>query len=179
MDLTDIGTRSEKFRIMSIVPDDNLLPRRNLLKGAAAAGLASLLKPLPQVEATTPRQPDLIRTENDKPGTTGWQLETVRIDPQTRYRSSGIEGYCSRTSLRAGETLQILVSTNPASPFVIDVFRLGYYGGKGGRHVRPLSPAAYSLIRTLVWSDSGNAAGNRRSSSLFRRTGRVGCTSES
>ena len=33
-----------------------------------------------------------------------------------------------------------MVSTNPASPFVIDVFRLGYYGGKGGRHLVRLGP---------------------------------------
>ena len=33
-----------------------------------------------------------------------------------------------------------MVSTNPASPLVIDVFRLGYYGGNGGRHVVRLGP---------------------------------------
>jgi hypothetical protein len=124
------------------MPEDHMLARRDLLKGAAAVGLTSLLKPFPQALATAPRQRDLIRTENDKPGTTDWQLQTVQIDPRTRYRSPGIEGYCSRTSVRAGEMLQILVSTNPASPFVIDVFRLGYYGAKGGRHLRRLGPFA-------------------------------------
>jgi hypothetical protein len=33
-----------------------------------------------------------------------------------------------------------MVSTNPPSPFVIDVYRLGYYGGKGGRHMARLGP---------------------------------------
>jgi hypothetical protein len=105
------------------------------------------LKPLPLALATTPRQQDLIRVENDKPGTTGWRLQNVLIDPLSRYRSPGIEGYCSRTSLRAGESLQIMVSTNAASPFVIDLFRLGYYGGKGGRHLRRLGPFAGHVQR--------------------------------
>ena len=33
-----------------------------------------------------------------------------------------------------------MVSTNPPSPFVIDLFRLGYYGGQGGRHLQRLGP---------------------------------------
>jgi hypothetical protein len=117
------------------------LARRDLLKGIAAAGLAGSLHPLvlgtaPAAEAT----PDLIRIENEKPGTTDWLLTSTRVDPKTKYRCPWIEGYCSHTSLRAGDTLAIVVSTNPASPFVIDLYRLGYYGGKGGRHLQRLGP---------------------------------------
>ncbi|HZP81059.1 MAG TPA: N,N-dimethylformamidase beta subunit family domain-containing protein [Chthonomonadaceae bacterium] len=88
----------------------------------------------------TPAQPDLIRAENAKPGTTDWMLTNTRVDPATKYRCPWIEGYCSRTSVRAGETIEIMVSTNPASPFVLDLYRLGYYGGKGGRHLAQLGP---------------------------------------
>jgi hypothetical protein len=122
------------------LPSDPSLGRRDLLKGAAAAGIASLFNPLQTLAA--PRQHDLIRSENAKPGTTDWRLANVRIDPKTRYRSPGIEGYCSRTSVRAGEKLQLFVSTNPASKFSIDLYRLGYYGGKGGRFVHRLGPIA-------------------------------------
>src|SRR5205085_11228159 len=41
-------------------------------------------------------------------------------------------------SLRAGEKLEIRVSTNPPAKFTIDIYRLGYYGGKGGRLVERL-----------------------------------------
>jgi hypothetical protein len=115
------------------------LNRRSLLKGAAAAGLATALDPLGGVLAAPARR-DLIRTENEKPGTTDWLLQNTRIDPKTKYRCPWVEGYCSHTSLRAGDTLAVMVSTNPPSPFVLDVYRLGYYKGKGGRHLRRLGP---------------------------------------
>src|SRR4051794_35097559 len=122
------------------VPNHNSLDRRQLLKGATAAGLAALLDPQSQTFAAAPAQRDLIRSENSKPGTTDWQLQKVGIDRQSPIRSPQIEGYCSRTSLHVGETLQIMVSTNPPSPFVIDIYRLGYYEGKGGRHLQRLGP---------------------------------------
>ena len=119
---------------------DPRLDRRTLLK-RAAAGLASLL-PLPVALAEpTPAARDLIRAENEKPGTTDWLLENTRVDPKAKYRCPWVEGYCSHTSLRAGDTLDIMVSTNPASPFRIDVYRLGYYQGKGARHLVQLGPS--------------------------------------
>jgi hypothetical protein len=112
-----------------------------LAGAAAAAGPVST--PVTQADTRqtpTPARPDLIRAENEKPGTTDWMLTDTRVDPKTRYRCPWIEGYCSHTSLRAGDTLQFMVSTNPASPFVLDLYRLGYYQGKGGRHLLRLGP---------------------------------------
>jgi hypothetical protein len=117
------------------------LDRRALLKGATAAGLASALEPLAgALTRPAPARPDLIRAENEKAGTTDWLLKNTRVDPKTKYRCPWIEGYCAHTSLRAGDTLAIMVSTNPPSPFLLDVYRLGYYGGKGGRHLGRLGP---------------------------------------
>ncbi len=81
-----------------------------------------------------------IRSENEKPGTRDWMLGKTGIDPKTKYRCPWIEGYCSHTSIRAGETLRFFVSTNPSSAFRIDVYRLGFYGGAGGRQVASLGP---------------------------------------
>lgn len=118
----------------------SMLNRRDLLKGVAGAGMAAALTPTGMRLFAAPAQPDLIRAENDRPGTTEWLLTNTRVDPMTRYRCPWIEGYCSHTSVRAGDTLAIMVSANPPSPFVIDVYRLGYYQGKGGRHVTRLGP---------------------------------------
>ncbi|HTQ80222.1 MAG TPA: N,N-dimethylformamidase beta subunit family domain-containing protein [Thermoanaerobaculia bacterium] len=123
--------------------------RRQLLQGAAAAGVVSALGGLQLARSRSARksaraggavQSDLIRTENAKPGTTDWLLTRTEVDPATRYRCPAIEGYCSRTSLRAGERLSFHVSTNPPSPFTLDLYRMGYYGGKGGRLVERLGP---------------------------------------
>jgi hypothetical protein len=115
------------------------LGRRDLIKGAAAAGLASVLG-AGAPAAPSPARRDLIRAENEKPGTADWLLANTRVDPRTKYRCPWIEGYCSHTSLRAGDTLRVMVSTNPPSPFTIDLYRLGYYQGKGGRHLLRLGP---------------------------------------
>src|SRR6516162_497586 len=119
--------------------------RRAMLKGMVGAGLAAALGHNVLTATSTPPQPDLIRDENQKAGTTDWLLSNTRVDPKTRYRCPWIEGYCSRTSVKAGETLAIMVSTNPPSPFVIDLYRLGYYGGKGGRQISRLGPFKGSI----------------------------------
>jgi hypothetical protein len=117
------------------------LHRRELLKGAAAAGLASALGPLAAAaQSPTARNGTLVREENQRPGTTDWQLTYTRVDPKTKYRCPWIEGFVSRASLRAGESLDLMVSTNPAAPFRVDFYRLGYYGGSGGRHMLSLGP---------------------------------------
>lgn len=119
-----------------------VLDRRELIKGLAlgAGGLASALGWTACRPAAA--RPDLIRAENRKPGTADWLLGATRVDPGSRFRCSAIEGYCSRTSLRAGERLAIMVSTNPPSRYVIDLYRMGWYGGLGGRHLRRLGPFA-------------------------------------
>src|SRR6516165_10619194 len=106
-------------------PDSRPQPnRRDLLKSATVAGLLPTLEPWAGAfdEPSSPRR-DLIRAENEKPGTKDWMLQNTQVDPKTKYRCPWIEGYCSRTSVRAGDRLDIMVSTNPASKFVIDIYR--------------------------------------------------------
>jgi hypothetical protein len=65
-------------------------------------------------------------------------LSATRIDPATKYRCPWIEGYASHASIRAGEHLKLFISANPASSCGVEIFRLGYYGGAGGRSVLQL-----------------------------------------
>jgi len=81
----------------------------------------------------------LIQRENSKPGALDWQLTKVRI-PNNAYRSKDLEGYCSHQSIEAGEKLQIMVSANPPGPFRLEIFRMGYYGGRGARLMTTLGP---------------------------------------
>lgn len=89
---------------------------------------------------TADRDPDLIRKENAKPGARDWQLTKVKLDEVNGVRSSLIEGYCSKQSVAVGETIDIMVSTKPARPFQIEIFRMGYYGGRGARLMTKVGP---------------------------------------
>ncbi|MDD4871208.1 MAG: hypothetical protein PHR77_11670 [Kiritimatiellae bacterium] len=82
---------------------------------------------------------NVIRKENKKPGSSDWQLTRVRTDGNN-FRSPWIEGYCSRQSVMAGETIDIMVATDPPRKFEIEIFRTGYYGGKGARLMKKLGP---------------------------------------
>lgn len=82
-----------------------------------------------------PGHRDLVRRENDRPGTTAWLLDDVRIDPASKWRSRAIEGYVSTTSAQAGDRLTFHLSADPAGPVRLELFRFGYYGGLGARKV--------------------------------------------
>lgn len=74
----------------------------------------------------------ITEKENEFTGTLDWQLTSFRFDG---LRSPSIEGYASRTSVYPGECIDLMVSTAPVSSFTVDIYRLGYYGGTGGRHM--------------------------------------------
>jgi hypothetical protein len=90
-------------------------------------------------------QTNAIRTENAKAGSTDWLLNKVSRHDDEIYelgwqRRRGIEGYASRTSVRAGETLDVHVSTYPVNTYSASIYRMGYYGGAGARLMRSIGP---------------------------------------
>jgi len=105
------------------------------------------------LEARAAEQRNIIQIENEKPGTTEWILTKIKrgmkpplyapedepYDKGWRRRKE-IEGYCSHTSIRAGETLKVFVSTEPAAQYRADIYRMGYYGGKGARLMITMGP---------------------------------------
>ncbi|MFO1440196.1 MAG: DUF6605 domain-containing protein [Verrucomicrobiaceae bacterium] len=82
---------------------------------------------------------NVIQQENAREGSIDWQLTRMRLDG-SGYRSPVIEGYCSRQSVKAGEVLDVFVSTKPAAKFKIEIFRTGFYGGRGARKLAELGP---------------------------------------
>jgi hypothetical protein len=124
------------------------ITRRKMLKGAAAAGLGGSIMPFAGLANIGAKKKEgLIEEENSKPGTLEWQLQYTAFDtpltmasyPMVRnLRSLNIEGFVTRTSLFPGESLDFKISMNPIGKFYIDIYRMGYYGGKGGRHMAQL-----------------------------------------
>ena len=147
------------------------LRRRDVIKGAAAAGLSIAAGAHPLIGAAAESvSPNLIQQENAKPGTRDWLLTRTQTVPGKinknldNGRCQVIEGYCSANSIRAGETLRIMVSTNPASAFKLEIFRTGYYGSAGARLVKtfdtlkgttqPDPPVGENYVRECRWEPS-------------------------
>ena len=114
------------------------LDRRRFIQGSAVTALTAAASCAGPGGDSGGRE-TAIELENRKPGTRDWQLTRVWVD-RGSYRSAHIEGYCSHQSIEAGETLSIFVSTEPASPFRLDIYRMGYYGGHGGRLMKTAGP---------------------------------------
>lgn len=111
--------------------------RRAFLRGALG-GLAAVTPLRALVAGSGKADLNPVQAENARPGHDDWRLERLRIEG--RFRSPGIEGYASHTSIRAGETLEVFVSTRPACEFKIEFYRMGYYGGAGARKLQVAGP---------------------------------------
>ncbi len=77
--------------------------------------------------SATPANTNPIYLENQKSGTTNWKI--------TNQATNEIAGYAGATSVNKGGSLPIKVSLAQSGQFKIDVYRLGYYAGNGGRLV--------------------------------------------
>lgn len=151
----------------------NGLNRRDLIKGVAAAslGLAAGTFGAPQVygnsNVSKSKRRNRIQLENARRGTRDWLLTKTDIndiEPVALWRSPRIEGYCSETSVSVGDTLKVMVSTNPVSEFSLEIYRTGYYGGTGGRFMKrfdsmpgktqPDPPIGENRLRECKWEPS-------------------------
>ena len=76
--------------------------------------------------------PNPITVENAQTGTTGWQIgrSGFRVADDTTQQ---IKGYGSATSVNRGSAITFYVSVNAPQAYSIDVYRIGWYGGLGGR----------------------------------------------
>jgi hypothetical protein len=68
-----------------------------------------------------------VQAENAKPGTSDWRISNAGKDGQ-------LEGYADKVSALPGETVRLFVSTKE-SGYHVEAYRVGYYGGLGGRLV--------------------------------------------
>ena len=116
----------------------NLLKSMGLATGAFSAATAGLADDTASTNTNSTHNP--ITQENAKPGSKDWQLTRVRTAAPANIRCKLIEGYCSRQSVKAGESIDICVSTAPETPFRIEIFRTGYYGGRGARLMQTIGP---------------------------------------
>lgn len=68
-----------------------------------------------------------IQIENNKTGTTDWELTNAAQQRE-------VEGYASMTSINKGERIEFFVNTS-SNEFTATTYRMGWYNGMGGRLV--------------------------------------------
>src|SRR5215469_6163179 len=66
-----------------------------------------------------------VQRENSRSGTPGWEIPADA--------GTVINGYASETSVAPGQSFHLHVAAPPDSRFRVLVYRLGWYGGVGGR----------------------------------------------
>ncbi len=77
---------------------------------------------------TTPAISKTMVLENARPGTTSWKI------PAGQAASTEIQAYVGEVSVLPGQKLTFYVSTKrDKTPYSVEIYRLGWYGGTGGR----------------------------------------------
>src|SRR2546430_5202963 len=85
----------------------------------------------------TPVSPTVL--ENQQPGPGTWQKWLHGIQPADDVNKQ-IKGYASATSVNLGESITFYVTVNPAQQYTMDVYRMGWYQGLGGRLMQSIGP---------------------------------------
>ncbi|MBR8832762.1 MAG: DUF4082 domain-containing protein [Stigonema ocellatum SAG 48.90 = DSM 106950] len=127
------GSASGSVSPSSAVTNSNGQASTVLTLGSASSG-ASVSATAGSIGSVTfsakarPANPNAIYLENQNAGTTNWKI----TNPVTQ-NAPEIVGYAGATSVNQGGTLPIYVSLAQSGTYSIDVYRLGYYNGTGGR----------------------------------------------
>jgi len=99
------------------------VPKRSL---PVVIGLVLLVAAVPSAAAqAAPSNP--IQQENARPGTPGWIAGA--------FQDSRIKGYASSQSAARGGDLEMHVATPAGVDYRVEIVRIGWYGGAGGRLV--------------------------------------------
>jgi hypothetical protein len=113
------------------------MARKGIALSTLVVGLLMSVIAFPARSAVAADNP--VVTENLQPGTSAWQLSQTADDVNGQ-----IKGYADTTSVLQGGSVNLYVTVNPAQTFSVDVYRIGWYGGLGGRlrlHAGPITGA--------------------------------------
>src|SRR5438876_10303746 len=78
-----------------------------------------------------------IVIENQQPGSSQWQIPWGGVGSDAIGQ---VKGYASAVSVNKGQNITFYVSVNPGQTYTIDVYRMGWYQGLGGRLVQHIGP---------------------------------------
>ncbi|MEZ4712084.1 MAG: DUF6605 domain-containing protein [Caldilineaceae bacterium] len=76
-----------------------------------------------------------IIAENQLPGSSNWVLLKPADDVNMQ-----IKGFASATSVNQGNSITFYVTVTPAQTYTIEIYRMGWYNGAGGRRMAQIGP---------------------------------------
>ncbi|PRZ42480.1 secreted protein [Antricoccus suffuscus] len=106
--------------------------RRNFLKYSSAAGVAGTAAAMMSGTAFA-ATPNSVSAENALSGSPESDWES--------WNDESIQGYTTQYSYLPGETVTFKIDT-PSTNYRVRIFRLGWYAGKGARHLQDVTPSA-------------------------------------
>lgn len=113
---------------VSVVTGSNGRASSNLVLGVAGVNtVTATATGVGNVVFSAVGGPNAVYLENQKIGTSDWRINN--------YTSTDISGYAGAMSIQRGGSLPFKVSVATPGPYSIEVYRLGYYGGPGGRFI--------------------------------------------
>ncbi|HYR84159.1 MAG TPA: N,N-dimethylformamidase beta subunit family domain-containing protein [Terriglobia bacterium] len=80
-----------------------------------------------------------VMVENRQPGSWRWTTSVPGLSIADDI-SKQIKGYASATSVNKGESITFYVTLSPAQTYTMDVYRMGWYQGDGGRLLQQIGP---------------------------------------
>jgi hypothetical protein len=83
-------------------------------------------------------EPDVVR-ENREVGTDAWRFWRHGYERADDVHEQ-VKAYASATSVGHGEAITLYVSVNPPQRYTIDLYRLGWYDGSGGKLMATVGP---------------------------------------
>ena len=110
------------------------MKRTSLLHGVIFLFFVLLLGGVPilSIPQQASAQSNPIVLENQYPGTNNWRIN-YNTGTFSDDVAQQIKGYASATSVNHGGSINFHITVNPAQTYAIDVYRMGWYGGAGGR----------------------------------------------
>lgn len=123
--------------------------------GSAGRAASGAHGPLPyRWLARTQGAPPSIAAENREAGTTAWRLPgpPSLLGGAARGR---VEGYVAEQAIAPGETERVYVNAPRARTVTVQVYRMGWYAGTGGRLVlqsRPLPAMGQPPCSHRIWT---------------------------
>jgi hypothetical protein len=112
------------------------LPRQSIRAAPLPTVLANQATAVPTA-TIRPDNPTLL--ENQQTGSNKWQLNLAGFKAATDAEQQ-IAGYASSTSANKGEQITFYITVTPVQTYTIDIYRIGWYNGRGGRRLQHLDP---------------------------------------